>query len=81
MAEQATEEVNTSIETQLVVFDLATEIYGADSGEVRELIRMQSSTSVPGPPDVLEGGITLRGRVALLGDLSCAVLEPRVRYR
>ncbi len=69
MTEQATEQVNTSVETQLVVFDLASEFYGVDIGEVREIIRMQSITSVPGAPAIVEGVINLRGRVVPVVDL------------
>ncbi|MEE8353617.1 MAG: chemotaxis protein CheW, partial [Dehalococcoidales bacterium] len=49
-------------ETQLVVFDLAAEFYGVDIGDVREIIRMQAITRVPGAPPFVEGVINLRGR-------------------
>ncbi len=56
-------------ETQLVVFDLASEYYGVDIGDVREIIRMQSITSVPGAPPFVEGVINLRGSVVPVVDL------------
>ncbi len=56
-------------ETQLVVFDLAAEFYGVDIGDVREIIRMQSITRVPGAPQFVEGVINLRGRVVPVVDL------------
>ncbi len=56
-------------ETQLVVFDLASEFYGVDIGDVREIIRMQSITSVPGAPPFVEGVINLRGSVVPVVDL------------
>ncbi len=56
-------------ETQLVVFDLAAEFYGVDIGDVREIIRMQTITRVPGAPQFVEGVINLRGRVVPVVDL------------
>lgn len=56
-------------ETQLVVFDLASEFYGVDIGDVREIIRMQTVTRVPGTPSFVEGVINLRGRVVPVVDL------------
>ncbi len=56
-------------ETQLVVFDLAAEFYGVDIGDVREIIRMQAITRVPGAPPFVEGVINLRGRVVPVVDL------------
>ena len=41
-------------EEQLVVFDLAAEAYGVDIGAVREIIRMQDITKVPGAPAFVE---------------------------
>ena len=56
-------------EEQLVVFDLAAEAYGVDIGAVREIIRMQDITKVPGAPSVVEGIINLRGNVIPVVDL------------
>lgn len=56
-------------ETQLVVFDLASEFYGVDIGDVREIIRMQTVTRVPGAPPFVEGVINLRGKVVPVVDL------------
>ena len=63
------ENTNTLTETQLVVFDLASEYYGVDIGDVREIIRMQTITRVPGAPSFVEGVINLRGRVVPVVDL------------
>jgi purine-binding chemotaxis protein CheW len=60
---------NALTETQLVVFDLAAEFYGVDIGDVREIIRMQTITRVPGAPSFVEGVINLRGRVVPVVDL------------
>lgn len=57
------------IERQLVVFDLAGEVYGVDISSVREIIRMQAVTHVPNAPDFVEGVINLRGRVIPILDL------------
>lgn len=56
-------------ERQLVVFTLASEVYGVDIGAVREIIRMQSITFVPDSPVFVEGVINLRGRVIPVLDL------------
>ncbi len=56
-------------ERQLVVFDLAGEIYGVNIETVREIIRMQTVTFVPDAPDFVEGVINLRGRVIPVIDL------------
>ena len=56
-------------EQQLVVFDLSTESYGVDIGEVREIIRLQEITRVPRTPEFVEGVINLRGGVIPVVDL------------
>lgn len=56
-------------EKQLVVFDLATELYGVDIGVVREIIRMQELTTVPESAAYVEGVINLRGKVTPVIDL------------
>jgi len=69
MAEAEKAKVKTSSETQLVVFALASEYYGVDIGDVREIIRMQNITRVPGAPPFVEGVINLRGKVVPVVDL------------
>ena len=59
----------TSTELQLVLFDLASEHYAIDSSIVREIIRMQGITRVPGAPSFVEGVTNLRGRVVPVLDL------------
>ena len=56
-------------EQQLVVFDLAEEGYGVDTGAVREIIRLQEITQVPRTPEFVEGVINLRGKVIPVIDL------------
>ncbi len=63
------EQTDTATEMQLVVFDLASEYYGVDIGDVREIIRMQTVTRVPGAPPYVEGIINLRGQVIPVVDL------------
>ena len=60
---------NISGELQLVVFDLASEYYGIDISDVKEIIRMQSITRVPGTADYMEGVLNLRGQIAPVVDL------------
>ncbi len=56
-------------EIQLVVFDLASEHYGFDISDVREIMRMQNITKVPGAMSYVEGVINLRGKVLPVLDL------------
>ncbi len=56
-------------ETQLVVFDLASEFYGVDIGDVSEIIQMQAITRVPRTPPFVEGVINLRSKVVPVIDL------------
>jgi purine-binding chemotaxis protein CheW len=56
-------------EIQLVVFDLASEYYGINISDVREIMRMQSITRVPGVYSFVEGVINLRGNVLPVIDL------------
>ncbi len=60
---------STTNELQMVVFDLASEYYGVDISDVREIIRMQNITRVPGTPDYMEGVLNLRGKIAPVVDL------------
>ncbi len=57
------EDNSAKAEQQLVVFDLAGELYGVDIGRVREIIRMQDITYVPNAPDFVEGVTNLRGSI------------------
>ena len=54
---------------QLVVFTLGDETYGVDIATVREIIRMQAITAVPGTAHFVEGVINLRGTVIPVVDL------------
>jgi len=56
-------------ELQLVLFDLASEHYAVSSQCVREIIRMQNITRVPGALDFVEGVTNLRGKVVPVIDL------------
>lgn len=62
-------ETQTSTEQQLVLFDLASEHYAIDSSIVREIIRIQGITRVPGAAQFVEGVTNLRGRVVPVLDL------------
>ena len=64
-----TKEMNAATEQQLVLFDLDSGHYGIDSRNVREIIRMQAITKVPGAPASVEGVINLRGKVTPVLDL------------
>lgn len=61
---------NTAItERQLVVFNLGDETYGVDIATVREIIRMQEITAMPGTETYVKGIINLRGMVIPVVDL------------
>lgn len=55
--------------TQLVVFKLGNELYGADISVVREVSPLQRVTRVPRTPTYIEGVTNLRGRVIPVVDL------------
>jgi len=57
-------------EEQLVIFELANEVYGVDIGRVQEIIRMTSITRLPRAPEFVEGVINLRGKVIPVVDLN-----------
>jgi purine-binding chemotaxis protein CheW len=65
----STDTAVTVEEQQLVVFDLGTESYGVDIETVREIIRMQDITKMPGTPAYVQGVINLRGKVTPVVDL------------
>lgn len=74
----ATEEDGTvrdeTDETQLVVYQLASQEYGVDIHTVQEIIRVPESLNrVPKTPDFVEGMINLRGMVL-------PVVEMRLRF-
>jgi len=56
-------------EEQLVIFELANEVYGVDIGRVQEIIRMTTITRLPRAPEFVEGVINLRGKVIPVVDL------------
>ncbi len=56
-------------ERLLVEFGLGDEHYGVDIADIREIIRYQAITAVPGTPEIVEGIINLRGRVTPIVDL------------
>ncbi|SHF34793.1 chemotaxis protein CheW [Desulforamulus putei] len=57
-------------EEQIVVFQLAEQVYGIDINSVYEIIRMESITKIPRAPHFVEGVINLRGRIIPVIDLS-----------
>lgn len=65
---QETEEA-VGAEVQLVVFRLASEEYGVDIQQVREIIKVIDITRVPMAPDFIEGVINLRGQITPVMDL------------
>src|SRR3989442_7906343 len=68
-AEQTVEPMGMSEEQQLVVCQLAAELYGLEIWRVHEIIRLQSITRVQRAPAFVEGVINLRGKVIPVVDL------------
>lgn len=50
-------------ERQLVVFGLGSEEFGIDIARVREIVRLQNITAIPGSSEFVEGIINLRGQI------------------
>jgi purine-binding chemotaxis protein CheW len=57
------------MEHQLVIFELANELYGVDIAAVEGIIKMQLITVVPHTPSFVEGVTNLRGSVLPVIDL------------
>jgi purine-binding chemotaxis protein CheW len=57
------------MEKQLVVFELANELFGVDIAAVESIIKMLPITRVPQSPEFVEGVINLRGKVLPVIDL------------
>jgi purine-binding chemotaxis protein CheW len=53
----------------LVCFRIGTETFAVDIFAVREIVRVQDVTKVPGVPDFVLGVINLRGRIISVVDL------------
>lgn len=56
-------------EMQIVVFKLDKEEYGIDIGKVREIVRVQNITKIPGCAPHVEGMVNLRGHIVPVVDL------------
>jgi purine-binding chemotaxis protein CheW len=57
------------MEQQLVVFELANELYGINIAMVESIIKMQSITQLPQTPTYIKGVTNLRGTVLPVIDL------------
>lgn len=55
--------------TQLIIFNLGDEEFGAEIGQTREIIRMGVITPIPDSPDFIKGVINVRGEIAVVIDL------------
>jgi purine-binding chemotaxis protein CheW len=53
----------------LVCFRIGKETFGVDIFAVREIVRVQEITAVPGAPEFVLGVINLRGRIVSVVDL------------
>lgn len=63
------EVVETARDQQVVVFQLAGQVYGINIARVFEIIRMESLTAIPRAPEFVEGVINLRGQIIPVIDL------------
>ncbi len=57
-------------ERQLVVFKIEKEEFGIEINDVREIIRMEDVTAMPGTEDYILGVINLRGKIVVVIDLA-----------
>ncbi len=57
------------MEQQLVVFELANELYGVNIAAVESIIKVQAITQLPHTPPYVKGVINLRGSVLPVLDL------------
>ena len=64
------------MEQQLVVFELADEIYGIDIAHVESIIKVPKITPMPQSADYVEGVINLRGEVVPVIDLRIRMTMP-----
>jgi purine-binding chemotaxis protein CheW len=55
--------------TELIEFNLATEIYGIESSFVREVYSLKEFTSLPGVPSFILGIVNVRGQILPVVDL------------
>ncbi len=69
LAAEEGEEEGAADKTELLGFMIADEEYALDILEIKEIIRLQTLTSVPRTPDYLKGIITLRGVIVPIFDL------------
>lgn len=54
---------------QLVVFELAGELYGLNIFDVQEIVKDAPTTKIPRAPDFVEGVVNLRGKIVPVIDL------------
>jgi purine-binding chemotaxis protein CheW len=54
---------------QMIVFRVTDEIFATDIGVVREVIKLEEVTPVPGTPDTIAGIINIRSRIVPLLEL------------
>jgi purine-binding chemotaxis protein CheW len=57
------------MEQQLVVFELAGELYGVEIASVESIIKMQTITRLPKAPEFVDGITNLRGSIIPVVDL------------
>jgi len=62
--------------TQLIVFNLGDEEYGADINQVREIIRTGTITPIPDSPDFIRGVSNVRGEIPVIIDLKARFSLP-----
>ena len=71
--------VGTERITTLGCFEVGGRIYALDIANVREVVRWQAVTPLPGAPELIEGVIDLRGTVVPIVDLGRALGVDPVR--
>ena len=62
--------------TQLIVFNLGDEEYGANINQIREIIRTGTITPIPDSPDFVKGVSNIRGEIPVIIDLKARFYLP-----
>ena len=65
--------------TTLGCFEVGGRVYALDVAQIREIVRWQVATPLPGAPELIEGVIDLRGAVVPIIDLGRALGVDPVR--
>ncbi|MDR1067247.1 MAG: chemotaxis protein CheW [Clostridiales bacterium] len=78
-AETGLEEEDTAKDKYLT-FDIASEVYGVEIADIKEIISVRPITETPETPDYVEGVINLRGDIIPVIDARARFAQERKEY-